>query len=283
MKMAVIGSRGFLGSRIASCFKGQYQLLTPTHDELDITNRDSVWWYLENTRPDVIMQCAAVSDVGTCDREPERTWRINVDGSVNIAEIGGSLGAKCILCSSDQVYFGSQLRTPHVEEEQLVPCNAYGRQKLAMEQQCLQLNPEAVLLRLSWMYDKRQRLEGEHGNFLVSLLSNLRSGADLCFPIHDRRGITNVAEVVENLKKAIDLPGGVYNFGSTNDRSTYETMKAVFSEVNQAGLLRMYPNSQAFQENPRNLCMKTDKIETFGIRFSTTVYGLLAALKEESF
>lgn len=279
MKMAVIGSGGFLGSRIAACYAGKWKLFTPTHAELDITDRESVARYLEDIRPDVIIQCAAVSDTGACQREPERSRRINVDGSVNVAEAAGCLGIKCILCSSDQVYFGSSVESPHREDEILTPANEYGRQKLEMERRCLEADPDCVLLRLSWMYDGVRR-PGEHGSFMDTLLSALKDRRELSFPIHDRRGITHAREVAGNLEKTFRLPGGVYNFGSGNEKNAYEMVKTVLEQTCPDALPLLRENTQAFAEKPRNLSMNGEKAGGRGIWFRDTADGISQTLKE---
>lgn len=93
------------------------------------------------------------------------------------------------------------------------------------------------------------------------------------FPIYDKRGITDVNEVIKNLEKVFEIPGGVYNFGSPNDKNSYETVQEVFEN---AGLARnrLEENTEAFRENPRNLTMCQDKINQCGIYFSSTVEGL---------
>lgn len=254
-------------------------MLTPSHTELDITDKNAVMFYLEQNQPDIVIHCAAVSDVGACEREPERSRRINVAGSENIAGAAGKIGAKCLMCSSDQVYVGSRIKTPHSEEEELFPGNEYGKQKLAMEQCCLRVNPDAVMLRLSWMYDVKRRQEQEHDSFMRKLIEDMKKKADLSFPVHDKRGITNVREVVENLEKAFCLPGGVYNFGAYNDRNTYEMMRDVFGRIRGYEEALLHKNTSAFADNPRNICMKVEKIENAGIRFSSTEEGIVEALK----
>lgn len=283
MKIVVTGCSGFLGSRIAACYKEKYEIFTPAHSEMDIMDKASVKVYLESVKPDIIIHCAAVSDVGACDREPKRSWEINVTGSENIAEIGKGVGAKCIMCSSDQVYMGSTIKTPHLETEKVEPCNEYGRQKLTMEQKCLEKNPDSVLLRLSWMYDVKRRNEQERSNFMTKLLNDIRENKELFFPVHDMRGITNVSEVVKNMEKVFYLPGGVYNFGAYNDKSVYETMRQVFQKVRQSELPLLRENTEAFADNPRNLCMNVDKIESKGIRFSTTAEGIIGVLEEQKY
>ena len=102
----------------------------------------------------------------------------------------------------------------------------------------------------------------------------------LTWPVHDRRGITDAETVVKNLPAALQLPGGLWNFGSANDRSTYDTVKAVLEELGMKGALqRLQPNREAFAANPRDISMDVSKTEAAGIRFPTTSEGLIAALK----
>lgn len=278
MKMVITGASGFLGSRAAQYYKEKYEVVTPVHAEMDITDSEAVKRYMERMKPDVIIHCAAVSDVGACDREPERTWKINVTGSENIAKAARDMGARCLLCSSDQVYFGSAVQTPHTEDEPLAPCNEYGRQKLTMEQRCLRHNPDSVLLRLSWLYDENRRNGQEHDNFMRKLIEDMNNKRELTFPRYDTRGITNAAEVVRNLEKAFDLPGGVYNFGAYNNKNTYEMMKGILQEIKYADVTRILENRASFAENPRNIAMNIDKIKGMGITFQTTEQGIKEVL-----
>lgn len=275
--LLITGGSGFLGGRIGDYFQGQhgdrYQVFMPGHGEMDITAAESVEKYMMRLKPDVVIHCAAVSDVGACGREPQRSWQINVTGSENIARVSRDVGAKCILCSSDQVYFGSSLPGSHAEDEKLEPGNEYGRQKLFAEQSCLKLNPDSVCLRLSWMYDATSRNSREHGDFLRTLLDNMRAGRELSFPINDVRGITDVRQVVSNLEKTFALPGGVYNFGSPNDRNTFETMRELFSRLHyDAAVLRK--NEEAFSDAPRDISMDMSRLGRHGITFTDTVEGL---------
>ena len=279
MKLLITGATGFLGGRVAGYFRGKAQVLTPTHGALEITDRAAVREFLERERPDVLLHCAAISDTGACQREPEYSRAINVEGAVHMAEAAGAVGTKCILCSSDQVYFGSPEKKAHREDEVLTPKNVYGRDKLEMERLCLAANPEAVLLRLSWMYDRESLHAGEHGDFLRSLLRDLRGGEKLSFPIYDRRGITDVNEVVRNLERCISLPGGIYNFGAPNDCSTFELMERVFDRLHlDRGLLER--NEAAFADDHRNLCMDMGRAERAGLRFSSTEEGLVHVLEQ---
>ena len=278
-KILVTGSTGFLGSRIVDCYSESYDICKPTHKEMDITSEESVFRVFEEYKPDIVIHCAAVSDVGLCDREPEKSYKINVEGSINIAKASERIHAKCILCSSDQVYFGSVLEEPHKEEEMLFPFNVYGREKLKAEQECLAVNSDCVLLRLSWMYDVRTMAEKEHGDFFRNLLSQIEGKGELSYPVYDKRGITDVNEVVTNLKKTFQIEGGIYNFGSPNDKNTFEVVHELFESM-QWDTDRLCMNKESFKTKPRNLCMCQEKIENCGISFSTTANGLLRNLEK---
>lgn len=105
-------------------------MFAPTYSEMDITNEENVFSIFSKYKPDIIIHCAAVSDVSKCDKEPEKSYTINVEGSINVAKASDKIHAKCIICSSDQVYLGSAIEGAHNEQEVLQPFNLYGQEKL---------------------------------------------------------------------------------------------------------------------------------------------------------
>lgn len=282
MKLLITGGSGFLGRRAVAYFASiGWQVDAPAHGQLDITDESALRdWFRVNT-PEAVIHAAAISDTGLCQRQPEWSEKINVTGCANLAEVCREFGAKLVICSSDQVYCGSDLTSAHREEEELRPGNVYGCQKLRAEQQCLAILPDTVCLRLSWMY-ARESFPGEHGHFLKVLKEALEDDKKpLTWPVYDRRGLTDVEDVVKNLPKALKLPGGVWNFGSENDQSTYETVKTLMEEAGEVSALeRLTPNTEAFADRPRNILMDLTKLKAAGIDFPTTKEALLRALKK---
>lgn len=282
MKLLVTGGSGFLGRRAAAYFEQLgWQVLAPRHGELDITDSAAVAEWFRVHRPQAVLHTAAVSDTGLCQRRPEWSENINVTGCVNLAVACREIGAKLVICSSDQVYFGSTGPGPHRESEDVTPCTVYGVQKRQAEQRCLEILPETVCLRLGWMYAK-DSYPGEHGHFLSALKASLEEESKpLTWPVHDRRGLTDVEAVVKNLPQACSLPGGIWNFGSENDCSTYHTVKFLLETVGlEQALKRLTPNLEAFAENPRDISMDLRKLSAAGIFFPTTKEGLCRALRE---
>ena len=282
MKLLITGASGFLGRRAAAYFSHLgFQVLTPSHASLDIIQEETVMdWFREN-RPEAVIHTAAISDTGLCQQKPEWSETVNVDGCIHLAKACREIGAKLLICSSDQVYSGSPLPGPHREAETVVPNNVYGNQKLRAEQKCLEIFPETVCLRLSWMYSAKP-FPGEKSHFFTRLKEALEDPAKpLTWAVQDRRGITDVEEVVKNLASALNLPGGVYNFGSEDPVSPYETVKSVLEKLGmEEALSRLTPNQEAFAENPRDISMDLSKLRSFGITFPTTEESLLTVLQK---
>lgn len=279
-KMLITGSSGFLGSKVVAYYADKYEILAPSHREMDITNEDSVTRYFMETKPDVVIHCAAVSDVGTCEREKEYSRKVNVTGSENIARASKMISAKCVLCSSDQVYCGSSVEVAHREDEPLSPTNTYGQEKLYAENSCLQINGDSVHLRLSWMYDANDTKYLGRGDFVRILREGIQTAEGVTFSVNDCRGITDVWEVVKNLEKALELPGGVYNFGSPNDKNTYETVSELFRLL-QYDTAKLHKNEAPVGVGERNLSMSQEKLNDFGVYFPTTVEGVYRSMMSE--
>lgn len=277
MKLLITGNTGFLGRRAAAHFSAMgHQALTPSRMELDITAADNVANWFGMHQPEAVIHCAAVSDTGLCQKKPEWSHKINVEGSVNLAEACSQIDAKFLFCSSDQVYHASSLPGPHAESESLMPESVYARQKLLAEQLCREICPDTVSLRLSWMYST-QLLPDEHGHLLTVLRNSLLDTSSLIIrSVHDFRGISDVDDVVRNLPAALGLPAGVYNFGAENDLDTYRTMKSVFEALNLQNMLaRLVPDETA---HARDIRMDGCLTASYGITFPSTVEGLCRAV-----
>ena len=133
-KILITGSSGFLGSRLAYCYREKYDLLLPSHGELNVSREEAVRAYLEMHRPEAVIHCAALSNTWYCEQHPEESHRVNVQGTVRLAKACKLTGALLIFMSSDQVYNGTPQPGALKEEVVLQPVNVYGRHKLEAEQ-----------------------------------------------------------------------------------------------------------------------------------------------------
>lgn len=276
MKIGVTGADGFLGSRILRCYQDKFDMVGYRHTDMDFTDPEEAEAVLKKDRPDILIHTAAISDVGACERDPEHSEKVNVDGVRILAEICREIGARLIFCSSDQVYVGNGEENPHREEEALCPPTVYGRQKIRAEELAFQAQPDTVALRLSWMFAVDFREGKEHGNLISTICRAMEAGEQIRYPVYDRRSITDVWEVAGNLEIMFHAPAGIYNFGSENDRSTYAVVKE-FLESAGFGDQILEKNEEAFRGHPRNLRMNIEKIKALGVRFFQTEEALKKA------
>lgn len=278
----VTGANGFLGSRIARFYQGKYEIIQAHHGNLDITDEAAVKEFVRAAAPQLVIHCAAISNTGACQENPALSEAVNVRGTVNLARACKEAGSRMIFMSSDQVYAGNRTMEPGKEENTPEPVNVYGLHKRQAEDEVMTVLPEAVCLRLPWMYDFPWRGLKSSGGLLGNILRALIQNCLLTLPVHDYRGITWAMEVVRHVEAAGTLPGGIYNFGSSNAYSTYETARAVV-EMIAAGEDRngiLIPDEERFAGQPRNLRMDTEKVRRFGIEFLDTIEGFRRCFEE---
>lgn len=278
--MLVTGANGFLGLRVALYYASAYEVLACGHDMLDITKEQDVTGLFEKWRPDVVIHCAAISDTGYAERHPAESEAVNLQGTIHVAEACRRCGCKLVYMSSDQVYNGNVGHGPLSETVAVNPENVYGRHKWQAEQEVAGICPDAVGLRLTWMYDLPDSPYRQ--NRSLPLLLTHASGCCECIKVAVReyRGITYVWDVVRRLEACVGFSGGVYNFGCPNYRNSYETF------LKAAGLLGLsqperwiQPDKERFSQHQRNLVMDLTRLHQYGVDFPDTLEGLRLALE----
>ncbi|MFT4106759.1 MAG: sugar nucleotide-binding protein [Lacrimispora sp.] len=280
-RMMVTGADGFLGSRIAAYYEKKYEVIRAGRSDLNITDENAVAEFLREKTPAAVIHCAAISDVGTCENNPELSETVNLYGTVNLAKACKESGIKLLFMSSDQIYAGSRLERPNLETDQIPLINVYGRHKKQAEEKILEILPDGICLRLSWMYDFPVRGLKSSNNLLARLLKAMLQNQPICLPVHDYRGITWVQEVVKNIEPAMELPGGIYNFGSESTCSSYETGIQVLGLLahNNDKRKLVLPNEDSFAGGIRNLAMDIGKLKSQGVDFPDTISGFEKCLE----
>ena len=271
-KILVSGAGGFVGARVMHLWRGQAELAIFPRGFLAAATEEEVIRFAAQVQPDVILHLAALSDTGYCQRHPEESRRANVELPCWMAKAARAAGAKLVAFSSDQVYAGVAQDGPLEETLPLSPANVYGQHKLEAEHRALELLPDAVLLRVPWMYDFPGNDLPIRGNLPLNLLQAAQNGTPVRFSPHDHRGVSWVREVVEHLFPALQLPGGVYNFGSGNDADMVTTARQ-FAEA--LGVqVQIEP-----ADFSRNLVMDSSKLAAQGIRFHDTLSSFEGCLR----
>lgn len=205
-KILITGAGGFVGSRILQQWQGKYELCALPKGFFCTADEALTRAQVEALHPDVILHTAALSDTSYCAQHPAEAYRANVELPVWLARAAQQTKAKLVAFSSDQVYAGVQQQGPLPETLALHPANIYGQYKLEAEQRVLELCPDSVHLRASWMYDLPGYELPIRGNLPLNLLRAALKGEALRFSRNDHRGVTYVRQVVENLEPAMRCP-----------------------------------------------------------------------------
>ncbi len=262
MRILVTGPKGFVGARIMSELQGAI----PAHS-LRGADEDAVRRLVDTAEPDLIIHTAAISDIPTCEKNVEASYHANVKIPMWLV----STGVKCVIFSTDQVYSGCDEEGPYVEET-VKPANVYAHHKLEMEEKTLEINPDTVLLRATWMYDMPMYGHINRGNFFMNMLRSSEIG----FSASQHRAVTYVRQVAEQMRNAARLPGGVYNYGSENELTMLETACWLKDRLGLQIDLR-----DAGQRH--NLWMDCTKARRYGVVFDKTIEGLKRCIVVRSY
>lgn len=205
LRVLVTGSKGQLGCEIKRCLKnmsGEIGAIPARYsgaigrfvdaDVLDITDSDAVFDDVRAFKPDIIINCAAYTNVDGCENNEELAFAVNCSGAENLARASEKFGAKLVHVSTDYVFSGD---TPgqRTESDPTGPVSAYGRTKFAGENAVLRACSRAFVVRTAWLYGyvgknfvKTMRALGEtHSSITVvdDQLGNPTSANDLAYEI----------------------------------------------------------------------------------------------------
>ncbi len=173
-------------------------------EELDITDENAVRAFAKKVRPDVILNCAAMTNVDGCETDYEAAQKVNVTGVANLAKAAQENGAKFLHVSTDYVFAGDA-KEPYCEEDTPAPNTAYGKSKYLGEQEALRLCERTFVVRTSWLYSP-------YGNNFVKTMRRLGAQKSEITVVSDQRG---------NPTNALDLAYHLLLIATTQDYGIY--------------------------------------------------------------
>jgi len=226
----VTGGSGFIGGHVlAAAVAADWRVVNADRIEvapisgvefraIDIADGPAVAALIAAITPGAIIHCAAIGDVDHSEREPDLAWRVNVDGTANIARAASRTGARLILLSTSTVFDGRAGR--YGEDDPPNPINVYGRTKAAAEHAVRVLHPAALIARISMAYGY-PRTGG--ASFLTRVEQKLRAGEPADQPADEFRTPIDVLTCADALLELAGSDiGGVLHLGPRQRISRYD-------------------------------------------------------------
>ena len=151
MKIAIIGANGRLGAALAREYARDFELTSFERRQLDLGQLDRVRSALAATKFELLINCAALTNVDYCESHREEAFVVNAEAPRLLAEIANEKSARLVHFSTDYVFDGKKT-DPYVEEDKAVPLSVYGESKLEGEQRVLEASSQHLVVRLSWVF-----------------------------------------------------------------------------------------------------------------------------------
>lgn len=239
MKIIITGSKGQLGTQLQKILANGYSEIgeIPSElkgsavvpidiDELDITDKAAVEAFIEKEKPDVVINCAAMTNVDACQTQFEIAMKVNAIGPRNLAIACEKIGAKIIHISTDYV-FGGTGTVPYREWDICNPQSVYGASKYLGEQYVREFSTKFFIVRTSWLY-------GYIGKNFVKTMIKLGRSHDTIKVVNDQRGNpTNAEDLAHHLLKlAVTKEYGMYHCTGEGECTWYDFACKIMQEFN---------------------------------------------------
>lgn len=222
MKILITGANGQLGKELTKQYSNKnVELILTDAKELDITNTRLVNEFILNHKPNVIINCAAHTQVDKCETEVDLAFKINTIGPKNLAQASYMVGADIVQISTDYVFDGEG-NCDLTEFDKTNPKSVYGVTKLYGEEFIKNLNPRHYIVRTAWLY-------GDGNNFVETML-NLSKTNKVLKVVNDQIGTpTNTVDLARVIIKLVeDKNYGLFHCTCKGKASWYEFAKEIF-------------------------------------------------------
>lgn len=246
-RIMITGAGGQLGLALYRLLKDnpEYELFRTdvaantegTVNALDITDPEAVLSYTDNRKPDIIINCAAMTAVDLCESEQDKAFRINAVGPKNLAMAADKEGAKLIHISTDYVFDGESA-VPYTESSLPNPVSVYGQTKQAGDEFVQEYCRKAFILRTAWVY-------GEGKNFVKTML-RLAENNNKIRVVSDQYGTpTSALELARAIIFLMETESyGIYHATCEGSTSWYEFAVEIFKQAGKEIEVEPIPGSE---------------------------------------
>ena len=217
----VVGANGMLGQDLIALLGDRGHGVDIA--DIDITSAESVFKVIGALKPEVVINCAAYTDVDGCESDAETAMAVNGEGVAYLAMACRDIGALLVQISTDYVFDGGK-GTPYVEDDAPCPLSIYGESKLAGEMNAA-FSPEHLIVRTQWLY-------GRHGKNFVETMLRLGAEKSELTVVDDQIGSpTWTVDLSQAIIALIDSGcRGVYHAANSEYCSWNDFAKAIFEE-----------------------------------------------------
>ena len=234
MKILITGSKGQLGNELLDIIKSgkaeigevseaikKSEVIALDVDELDITNLEQVKNKINDLKPDVIINCAAATNVDGCESNEDFAFKVNSIGPRNLAIASEEVGAKLVQVSTDYVFSGVGNK-PLTEYDLTAPYSVYGKTKLLGENYVRELSSKYFIVRTAWLY-------GYVGHNFVYTMRRLGKEKECITVVNDQRGNpTHANDLAYHILKLIQTEEyGIYHCTGKGECTWYDFAKMI--------------------------------------------------------
>jgi dTDP-4-dehydrorhamnose reductase len=226
MKLLVTGAAGMLGRDVMlAAGNAGHDVVGYGRAELDVTDAAGLERKFDLERPDVVINCAAWTDVDGAEDSEQAAFAVNGTGAGNVAAAAAAVGASVVYVSSDYLFDGAK-GAAYVESDQPAPLSAYGRTKLAGEEATVAANKRHFVVRSAWLF-------GIGGpNFVETMLRLAGSGNEVLV-VRDQIGSPtytwHLAYGIVRLIEGIEF--GIHHMAAAGQCSWYEFAREIFEQA----------------------------------------------------
>lgn len=228
MNILITGANGQLGSEFNQ-IKGEYEgfdFFFTGSIELDICNLKAVENFVAKNNIDIIVNCAAYTNVDKAESEENLSKKVNAEGVWNLVKAINKVGGKIIQISTDYVFNGNQF-LPYSEIDKTSPIGIYGKSKYQGEKAILNSDVNGIVIRTSWLYSS-------FGNNFVKTMLRLGNEKEEIGVIFDQIGsptyakdLAKVCLEILNENKILNTKGKVYHFSNEGVASWYDFAESI--------------------------------------------------------
>jgi dTDP-4-dehydrorhamnose reductase len=180
VKLLVTGARGMLGTDLCEILSREHEVVGVDIQEGDLSFASEAEQVVKTASPELVVHCAAYTDVDGSETEAERAFLVNGTGTRNVALACKSIGAALLYLSTDYVFDGESEK-PYTESDAPAPIGVYGASKLEGERHVQKLMSNFFVVRTSWLF-------GLHGRNFVDTIIGLGQDRDSIEVVKDQVG-----------------------------------------------------------------------------------------------